>query len=70
MKNLFMLIAAIALTACAPLTPRCPERPSALTLASCPELSLLHDDSFGATAAKLVEVAGQYHQCRAAALAQ
>lgn len=38
-------------------------------MASCPSLTPLADDSFGATAAKLVQVAGQYHQCRAAALA-
>lgn len=37
--------------------------------ASCPMLSPLTDDSFGATAEKLVEVAGIYYECRAAALA-
>lgn len=42
--------------------------PSALVVASCPELSPLADDTFGATTSKLVEVAGIYHECRAAAL--
>jgi len=32
-------------------------------------LTPLADNSFGATVEKLVEVAGIYHQCRAAALA-
>lgn len=43
--------------------------PSPLVTASCPMLTPLTDDSFGATAAKLVEVAGIYYECRAAALA-
>ena len=38
-----------------------------LLVASCPPLQPLTDDSFGATTAKLVEVAGQYNKCRAAA---
>jgi hypothetical protein len=33
-------------------------------------LTPLTDDSFGATAEKLVEVAGIYYECRAAALAE
>jgi hypothetical protein len=37
---------------------------------SCPPLTPLTDDSFGATTLKLIEVAGQYRQCREAALAQ
>jgi len=37
-------------------------------IAHCPPLTPLTDASFGATTAKLVEVAGQYNQCRAAAL--
>lgn len=41
--------------------------PPPLVIASCPKLSPLADDSFGATTAKLVEVAGIYYQCRAAA---
>jgi hypothetical protein len=39
-----------------------------LVVANCPPLAPLQDDSFGATTAKLVEVAGIYHKCRAAAL--
>lgn len=38
-------------------------------VASCPPLTPLSDDTFGATTLKLVEVAGQYAECRAAALA-
>lgn len=38
-------------------------------VASCPVLTPLADDTFGATTLKLVEVAGQYNECRAAALA-
>ena len=38
-------------------------------VASCPELTPLVDDSFGAIAKKLLEVIGQYHECRTAALA-
>jgi hypothetical protein len=37
-------------------------------VSNCPELSPLEDDSFGAVKIKLVEVAGIYHKCRAAAL--
>ena len=37
-------------------------------LASCPELTPLTDDSFGATTRKLLEVAQAYWECRAAAL--
>ena len=44
--------------------------PSPLTVASCPALTPLTDDSFGATARKLVEVAEQYYACRRAALAE
>jgi|GEM_PF-3136762 len=40
--------------------------PSPLFLASCPDLTELSDDSFGATTLKLVEVAGIYYTCRAA----
>lgn len=41
--------------------------PSGLVLASCPQLTPLTDPSFGATTQKLIDVASQYHQCRAAA---
>lgn len=37
-------------------------------VASCPQLTPLADDSFGATTLKLLEVAEQYLKCRAAAL--
>lgn len=38
--------------------------------ASCPPLTPLTDDSFGATTLKLLEVTQAYHECRAAALAR
>lgn len=38
-------------------------------VASCPELQPLSDDTMGAVVNKLVEVAGIYRECRAAALA-
>jgi hypothetical protein len=38
-------------------------------VSSCPKLTELNDPSFGATVLKLVEVAGQYNECREAALA-
>jgi hypothetical protein len=39
-------------------------------VASCPELTPLADPSFGSTTLKLIEVAGIYRECRAAALAK
>ena len=45
-------------------------QPSPLVIASCPALSPLTDDSFGATVLKLIEVANQYRDCAAAALAR
>jgi hypothetical protein len=44
------------------------DKPNPLLIASCPPLTPLTDDSFGATTLKLIEVAGQYHECRCAAL--
>lgn len=41
--------------------------PSPLVVASCPPLVPLQSDNLGAVATKLVEVAGLYYQCRAAA---
>lgn len=60
------LIAATLLTGCASSMPPSPE-PSALVVASCPKLTPLADDSFATTTEKLVQVAGQYRECRAAA---
>lgn len=39
-----------------------------LVVASCPPLTPLAGESFGDTTVKLIEVAGQYHECRCAAL--
>lgn len=41
--------------------------PSGLVLASCPRLTPLRSNSFGATTEKLVEVSQIYYECRAAA---
>lgn len=68
MKRAISLIipcAACLLTACASSIK--PSGPSPLLVASCPNLAPLSDDSFGAVTAKLVEVAGMYQECRAAA---
>jgi hypothetical protein len=43
-------------------------RADPLVVASCPQLTPLSDSSFGATTEKLVQVAGQYRECRCAAL--
>lgn len=67
-KSLSIVSAAILLTGCAALTPPSKTGPSPLVIASCPELTPLSNDTFGATALKLIEVAGQYYKCRAAAL--
>lgn len=67
---LFIGIASILLTACAPSMTRLPIGPSPLVMTSCPaSLGALRDDSFGATSEKLVWVAGVYFRCRAAAMA-
>jgi hypothetical protein len=59
----------ISLSACS--TTRSPERNvSPLVVASCPELTPLTDNSFGAVVSKLAEVAGIYNECRQAALAE
>lgn len=64
-----MLGAVMMLTACSASMPRSPAPgPSPLAVASCPDLTPLADSSFAATTLKLVEVAGQYRECRAAAL--
>ncbi len=39
-----------------------------LIVSSCPELTVLTDDTFGATTLKLIEVAGRYRECRCASL--
>lgn len=68
-RTLFTLIAVTLLVGCARSTmPLQAPGPDPLVMASCPPLPTLQDDSFGATTAMLVEVAGQYHKCRAAAL--
>ncbi len=70
-RTLCTLTAATLLSSCSALIPRSPalqQRP--LLVVSCPSLSPLTDDSFGATTIKLVEVSQQYNECRDAALAE
>ena len=57
------------MTGCAQSTQLSKIGPSSLAVASCPALTPLTGKSFGATSAKLVEVAQIYHECRKAALA-
>lgn len=65
----FCCVVALALSGCSTNPSRPDPQPSPLVVANCPELTPLADDSFGATTLKLVEVAGIYYRCRAAALA-
>jgi hypothetical protein len=67
-KCLCTLSAATMLAGCKPLIRPSPHRD--LIQVACPQLTPLTDDSFGATTLKLVEVAGLYYRCRAAALAE
>jgi hypothetical protein len=64
------IVISVALTGCATSTKPLPDRPNHLLTVSCPPLTPLTDDSFGATTLKLIEVAGQYRMCREAALAK
>lgn len=63
-------IAAMTLTACATSTQPSPEKPgpSPLVVASCPKLTPLLGPTFAETTLKLIEIAGLYRECRAAAL--
>lgn len=66
----FAMWIAAMLTGCGTLSTRpSADGPSPLVQASCPQLTPLSDDTFAATSLKLIEVAGIYHECRAAALA-
>lgn len=69
-RTLFTLIAVTLLVGCARSTmPLQAPGPDPLVVANCPkQLPTLQDDSFGATTAMLVELAGIYHKCRAAAV--
>jgi hypothetical protein len=61
------LAAFTLLTACAHSTRPSKENLSPLVTASCPKLTPLLDDSFGATTLKLLEVTHTYYECRRAA---
>lgn len=68
-KAVVFATGSLFLVGCASLTKPSVPVVSPLLTANCPELVPLSDDSFGATTLKLIEVAGQYYKCRAAALA-
>jgi len=64
--TLCIVIASIPLLGCSSSTkPLLRQDP--LIVASCPDLTPLSDNSFGATTAKVIEIAGIYYACRAAA---
>lgn len=64
-----IVILTLSVQGCATSTKPSPAAgPNPLVVASCPELTPLADDTFGATTRKLVEVAGIYRECREAAL--
>lgn len=63
---LIILLGYVVLSGCPASIPPSPG-PSPLVVASCPKLTPLRDDTFAATTEKLVEVAGIYYACRAAA---
>lgn len=66
-RLLALAAVSVALSACS--LPVKLDAGNPIAVASCPAtLPLLTDDSFGATVTKLVEVAGIYHKCRAAAI--
>ena len=66
-KTLCSLIAALALASCAAQTPLQPEPARPLTVANCPDLTPLEDDSMGSWVLKAMEWAAQYKRCQAAA---
>lgn len=65
--TLSILTAALLLTACSwPTKPSTESNP--LVISSCPVLTPLASDTMGGLLDKLVEVSGQYYECREAAL--
>ena len=55
----------VPLCGCATSTRPLPTDPKPLAIASCPKLTKLSDDSFGAVTSKLIEVSEIYYTCRA-----
>lgn len=69
-RTLCMLIAS-TLTACSTISTAPSVDPRrALVRAACPDLTELQEKDFGSTTLKLIEVAGQYYKCQAAALGE
>ena len=58
------------LAGCATSTKPSPAPDQSQVLAACPLLTPLADDTMGAVVLKLQQVAGQYRECRAAALGE
>lgn len=62
---LIPIILIVPLCGCGSLTKPLPGEPKALAVASCPKLTPLQSDAFGAVSSKLAEVSGVYYTCRA-----
>lgn len=69
-QSTVILAAASLLVGCATSTKPSLEPEKSQVLAACPPLTPLADDSMGAVVLKLQQVAGQYRECRAAALGE
>lgn len=69
MKFLYILIASLLLMCSGCSTTRYRVGPTPLVVASCPDLTELEGTTFGDVVRKLAQVAGQYNECKAAALA-
>ena len=63
MRQLLVIILALIIAGCS-----WQQEIDPMVLTACPALTPLTDPSFGATTLKLIEVAGQYRECRCAAL--
>lgn len=61
-----LIIMCCMLAACCPNPPKPDVSP--LAVSNCPEIAVPSDESFGATTYTLIQQAGQYRKCRAAAL--
>lgn len=66
--NMTVILLLVLLAGCAAPTP--PPLDRSLARIACPALVPPIDDSFGATTAALLQLAGRYKKCRAAALGE
>lgn len=67
-RSIAILAAASLLVGCATSTKPSPAPERSQAVAACPPLTPLDDDTMGGLVLKLQQVAGQYRECRAAAL--